>query len=50
MGITSGVENQLIRLQDISGFLEADSMDGNLLQLAEKTAKIWELSNVRSCI
>jgi L-methionine (R)-S-oxide reductase len=40
MDVTDGVENQLIRLQDISGFLEADSLDDNLLQLAEKTAKI----------
>jgi L-methionine (R)-S-oxide reductase len=42
MDVTGGVENQLIRLQDISGFLEADSLDDNLLQLAEKTAKILE--------
>ena len=42
MDVTDGVENQLIRLQDISGFLEADSLDDNLLQLAEKTAKILE--------
>ena len=42
MDVTDGVENQLIRLQDISGFLEADSLDDNLLQLAEKTARILE--------
>jgi L-methionine (R)-S-oxide reductase len=42
MDVTDGVENQLIRLQDISGFLEADSLDDNLLQLAEKTAKILQ--------
>ena len=42
MDVTDGVENQLIRLQDISGFLEAESLDDNLLQLAEKTAKILE--------
>ena len=42
MDVTDGVENQLIRLEDISGFLEADSLDDNLLQLAEKTAKILE--------
>ncbi|SEK61203.1 GAF domain-containing protein [Nitrosovibrio tenuis] len=42
MDVTNGVENQLIRLQDISGFLEADSLDDNLMQLAEKTAQILE--------
>jgi L-methionine (R)-S-oxide reductase len=42
MDVTDRVENQLIRLQDISGFLEADSLDDNLLQLAEKTAKILQ--------
>jgi L-methionine (R)-S-oxide reductase len=42
MDVTEGVENQLIRLQDISSFLEADSLDDNLLQLAEKTAKILQ--------
>lgn len=42
MNITEDVENQLIRLQDISVFLEADSLDDNLLQLAEKTAKILQ--------
>ena len=42
MDVTDGVENQLIRLQDISGFLEAGSLDDNLLQLAEKTAKILQ--------
>lgn len=42
MDVTGRVENQLIRLQDIAGVLEADSLDDNLLQLAEKTAKILE--------
>ena len=42
MDVTDDVENQLIRLQDISGFLEAGSLDHNLLQLAEKTAKILQ--------
>lgn len=45
MDITDDVENQLIKLQDISGFLERGSLDDNLLQLAEKTAKILDAQN-----
>lgn len=45
MDITNDVENQLIKLQDISGFLESGSLDDNLLQLAEKTAKILGAQN-----
>jgi|GEM_PF-320819 len=42
MDATGEIESQLIKLQDISGFLEEGSLDDNLLRLAEKTAKILE--------
>ncbi|PTR09169.1 GAF domain-containing protein [Nitrosospira sp. Nsp5] len=45
MDIIGNIENQLIKLQDISCFLEEGNFDDNLLQLAEKTAKILGASN-----
>lgn len=45
MDIVENIENQLIKLQDISCFLEEGNFDDNLLQLAEKTAKILGASN-----
>lgn len=46
MNIIGKAENQLIKLQDISCFLEEGSFDDNLLQLAEKTA---EILGAKSC-
>src|SRR5687768_14906397 len=45
MEITAEIENQMIRLQDISCFLEKGSLEDNLLQLAEKAAKILGARN-----
>lgn len=38
-------ENLLIKLQDLSSFLEKDSLEGDLQQLAEVTAKIADAEN-----
>ncbi|SCY11381.1 GAF domain-containing protein [Nitrosospira sp. Nl5] len=45
MHITDEVENQLLRLQDISDFQENGSLEDNLLQLTEKTAEILGAQN-----
>lgn len=39
------MENPLIKLQDLSNFLEEGNLDDNLLQLAERTAKILNVEN-----
>ena len=41
----SGVETPLIKLQDLSSFLEKGSLNDNLAQLAEMTAKILSATN-----
>ncbi len=41
----SGVEIPLIKLQDLSSFLEKGSLNDNLAQLAEMTAKILSATN-----
>ena len=39
------IDNQLIKLQDMSNFLEKGSLDDNLLELAKMTAKILNSEN-----
>jgi L-methionine (R)-S-oxide reductase len=41
----SDMENPLIKLQDLSNFLEKGSLDDNLQQLAEMSAKILGAEN-----
>lgn len=41
----NNAENLLIKLQDLSSFLEKDSLEGDLQQLAEVTAKIADAEN-----